>query len=602
MTIEAALDKHRGIVNGEPVAVSFTETMKGFVDFGEASDYEAGYENGRDKGTSLDFTLTISHDDIELFKVDPQHRGRATGVVRCSELGGELEVQRGDFNLFVDLDQVEDVRNMRYRLLFCDEVGRPLTLIGHKVVRATGVTKVWRDTTTLFTKILNGHVEPSDDEQATVLATGILRIIGRDFAKQLTTFRAKGGGLAKNVGALATFGTRFVGTLKEVYVPRSRRQEVPARQRHDIATYTTEGVANAEITTVPLTTGDNVGLTMTRFTSAPCQDAILLLHGLTTSTDMFIMPEHVNLVSHLLDDGYTDVWSLDWRGSNRHKYNLTPNRYNLDDVALYDIPAAVAEVRRTLGNDARIHVIAHCVGSLTVMMSLSAGLIDGISSVVVNSVGLTPRVPRWSRVKLATAPHLVTWTIRYPIVDRKWSYPAGPRLRPGKLLAKAVSLGHRECDEPACHMVSFMYGTGRPGAYRHENLSDVTHRRLGDLFGAVTANYYHHMHKMTKRGVAVAMNPTDPRYASLPRNYMNRVAELDLPPILFVTGNHNRVFTDSNIVCYEALNRLDPGNANELAIFEGYGHQDVFMGMNCDRDTFPRFTEFIGRHRSWETQ
>ena len=53
------------------------------------------------------------------------------------------------------------------------------------------------------------------------------------------------------------------------------------------------------------------------------------------------MPEHYNLVNYLLDNGYTDIFSFDWRGSMRHNYDLFPNIHNMDDVALYDHPAAM---------------------------------------------------------------------------------------------------------------------------------------------------------------------------------------------------------------------------------------------------------------------
>ena len=82
-------------------------------------------------------------------------------------------------------------------------------------------------------------------------------------------------------------------------------------------------------------------------------EAVMVVHGLTTSTDMFIMPEHENLVSHLLDRGY-DVWCLDFRMSNRHPYNLFKHRWSLDDVALYD------QLQRAAGlpvTDSRTRVI-----------------------------------------------------------------------------------------------------------------------------------------------------------------------------------------------------------------------------------------------------
>src|SRR5688500_5173308 len=141
---------------------------------------------------------------------------------------------------------------------------------------------------------------------------------------------------------------------------------------------------------------------MLRFHRGEGGDAVLVIHGLTTSTDMFIMPEHENLVTHLLDRGY-DVWCFDFRMSNRHSYNLFKHRYTLDDIALYDYPAALEVMRQVIG-DTPIHVICHCLGSVSFLMSLFGKAVDGITSVVANSVGLTPRVPRWSRVKLQGSP------------------------------------------------------------------------------------------------------------------------------------------------------------------------------------------------------
>ena len=130
-----------------------------------------------------------------------------------------------------------------------------------------------------------------------------------------------------------------------------------------------------------MTTRDKLGLSLLRFERAPSDDVVLLVHGLTSSSDMFMMPEHVNLVSYLLDNGFTDVWSFDNRTSNRHTYNLHRHRYNLDDVALFDYPPALEKMREHIG-DRRVHVICHCVGSLTFMMSLFGGTVGNIASVV----------------------------------------------------------------------------------------------------------------------------------------------------------------------------------------------------------------------------
>ena len=63
-----------------------------------------------------------------------------------------------------------------------------------------------------------------------------------------------------------------------------------------IPRFTLEGVPDADVRTYHFTTADKLGLSMLRFQREPCDDVVLVIHGLTTSSDMFIMPEHENLV------------------------------------------------------------------------------------------------------------------------------------------------------------------------------------------------------------------------------------------------------------------------------------------------------------------
>ena len=169
--------------------------------------------------------------------------------------------------------------------------------------------------------------------------------------------------------------------------------------QREIPLYTLAGVKDAEVSTHYIHTEDKLGISALRFQRGEAGEAILIIHGLTTSTDMFIMPEHYNLVSYLLDHGYRDVWCLDFRMSNRHSYNLFKHRFTMDDVALYDYKPTLALMRKHIG-DKPIHVISHCLGANSFTMALFAKVIDGVSSVIANSVSLTPRVPAWSNVKL----------------------------------------------------------------------------------------------------------------------------------------------------------------------------------------------------------
>ncbi|WP_316767670.1 alpha/beta hydrolase [Streptomyces sasae] len=359
-----------------------------------------------------------------------------------------------------------------------------------------------------------------------------------------------------------------------------------------IPRYTPAGVADAAVTTHPFTTEDGLGLCLTRFRRFDCDDVVVLLHGLTASSDLFIMPEHRNMAGYLLDNGFGDVWTLDMRMSNRFPYNTEPHRHTLDDVALYDYPAALAELRRHIG-DRRVHVVAHCLGSMTFLMSLFGDVVRNITSVVVNAVGLVMHVPTWSRWKLDYGRELIERVIGLSHLDPR--FDRAPALTRGRALARLVSLAHPECDNPACHMVSFMWGSGWPALYSHANLDPVTHDRIADLLGPTGLQYHRHIRKIVRAGRAVKYDSTAPRHASLPDDYLANAEEADTP-VLFLTGDHNNVFGDSCARCHRELTgRSRHPDRYELYVAPGYGYLDCIIGKNAHLDVFPHVLDFLRR-------
>jgi cholesterol oxidase len=144
------------------------------------------------------------------------HEGSAVGWVDCDALGGKLPVEKGVFNLFVEGDDPTRTK-MLYRLFFADAEGTPLTLTGFKDVKDDRGFDVWKDTSTLYTRILRGHVAVGADDGADVVASGIITIYKHDFAKQLTTFRVYGGDAGERLAALGMFGRLFMGKLWDLY-------------------------------------------------------------------------------------------------------------------------------------------------------------------------------------------------------------------------------------------------------------------------------------------------------------------------------------------------------------------------------------------------
>jgi predicted acylesterase/phospholipase RssA/azurin len=205
--------------------VAFTEEMKGFATFGEM-DYARGADQGKDDGTKIMFHLTITVDGVNRFVTDPAHdTSDVKGYIKSDSFGGERAVEQAKFNLFVD-DADPARKRMLYRLFFHDDQGNPLTLSGFKDIRDDPGMDLWHDTTTLYTRILNGHVSEEAEEaakgdplkyQEMVVASGLIYIYFFDFLKQLTTFRAEGPTFHDRAAAMARFGRLFMGKLWDVY-------------------------------------------------------------------------------------------------------------------------------------------------------------------------------------------------------------------------------------------------------------------------------------------------------------------------------------------------------------------------------------------------
>jgi predicted acylesterase/phospholipase RssA len=205
----------------DPTHLRFTETMRGSMKFGAETPARA---ERADVATRADLAvrLTVGVGGVRRFLVDPLHEAKLTGWVMSDALGGKLPIESGTFNLLV-YNRDPDLRKMLYRLFFRDRAGHLLTLKGEKLVPKLPARHPWRDTTTLFTRVLRGRVEPDGDSSAEVAAAGVIRITPSRFLSQLLTFRAGGPGrVPALVGCrlVARYFGFFVGTVARVYARR----------------------------------------------------------------------------------------------------------------------------------------------------------------------------------------------------------------------------------------------------------------------------------------------------------------------------------------------------------------------------------------------
>lgn len=237
-----------------------------------------------------------------------------------------------------------------------------------------------------------------------------------------------------------------------------------------------------------------------------------------------------------------------------------------------------------------MRAVVQCVGSLVFFMSMAAQKLDRLDGVVANAVSLHPRVPAWSYLKIHVVPGLLERLLSMPYMSPRFF--KAPRLTLPWSLSKIADAFHWECDSQSCHMMSLMWGTGWPACFEHENISEVTHHRLDDIYGGTSFNFYRHIAKMLREKKAVKYKKEE-RFLNLPDNYAEAYVKSEAAkiPVLLIRGKNNKVFSDSNKVSYDFLK--DSAANVSYKEFSSYGHMDIFMGTNCHKDVFPNITEFF---------
>ena len=300
---------------------------------------------------------------------------------------------------------------------------------------------------------------------------------------------------------------------------------------------------------------------------------VLLVPGSGVRANLFRAPVETSLVDCLVESGY-DVYLENWRGS----IDLDVPVWTLDEAARYDHPRAVQKiVERTGRKD--VQAIVHCQGSTSFVMSVAAGLVPQVKTVITNSVSFHPIVPRLSRLKIMTLTPAMS-AMRFSKVNAHWGEDAPTLI--AKSMRLFVCATHRECDNATCRMVSFIFGAGRPALWSHKNLNPQTHFWLKGEFGDVPMTFFKQMRDSVAAGHLVAASNLD----RMPKHFGVDPPKTDAR-FVFFTGLDNKCFAPSaQKTSFDWLKRHVPGR-HAFHPLKGYGHLDVFMGRTSARDVFP---------------
>lgn len=323
---------------------------------------------------------------------------------------------------------------------------------------------------------------------------------------------------------------------------------------------------------------DGVRLRLTRYRGEG-RCPVLIAPGFGVSSLSFsARTAGLNLPQTLASAGF-DTFLLDYRASPDLPSAST--RFDLDDVALRDWPAAVEAVRALTGAESVV-AFGHCVGSMTLLMARLAGL-QGVRALVCSQLSTHPVTTRLTRAKARLRLADIMDALGVRTLDT--TPGKGLRRRLMDLVVAAVPVDPEErCDSPVCRRIFAMYGP----SYRHACLAPEMHAAIPAMFGISSVPAFRHITRILRVGHVVDARGRD--------TYMPGLDRLNLP-ILFLAGSRNRLFLpDSTRMLHDTLVRRFGPEGFERLEFAGYAHMDCFLGQDAARDVFPGVLDFLARH------
>lgn len=585
-------------------ALKFTETMEGFIStdvsdsvgpvWEQVSDrFELARARGIDADTTIDFRLTLSTDDLWELSTAADRPATATGFVRCAALSKDPMAVKsgGTFHLLPpDEDRVETWL-MLYDLPLTSADGAPLRFLGRKSLHKAPGSNVWTDLTKLFVTISDGE---------TVVAEGIMTLDLQDFIRQGATLdvQAKSTGIAKlkpireaiETYFLAQFAGGFGKTVLHAYgglladLNNFAAQDNAPRGKPRVK----RTLVSPEPKETCLRTEDGFQVKLIRYEGG-AKGPVILAPGFSVRADSFATDTvNENLVEYLWAKDY-DVWLFAYRGSPDSGSSARP--FVIDDIARYDWPTAVRHVCHTTGRD--VQVMAHCVASMTLLMSLLDGL-KGVRHVVSSQLTLHP-VVNWLndfKADLGLVPLIEHFhsnsrgiDMREKIDLRSNTLPTNPSK--ADMAVKTVDTAlwliptpeGEECTNPVCHRVFSVFGP----SYTHSQLNHKTHSALEEMFGEIATKPFEQLAEIVRRGYVVDAQGND--------RYLDHPERLRLP-IDFVVGGQNQIFMPET--SQRTLDWLVEHNGDGFYtrhVFQNYAHMDLWIGRDANIDVFPYILE-----------
>jgi cholesterol oxidase len=575
-------------------ALSFDETMQGFAtrhfqpgqtpaNARISDDFEIAFKQGQAENSTMVVHLLIESENVYDTVSGDAHTAKVSGTVECGELSATPMKASGLFHLFPVSKTKVETWNMIYDMEMKSGEGKDFHFYGQKVLHQTTGSNWWYDVTTLFVNVFE---KSSGDE--TIVAKGIIRLSLEDLMKQAATVKiTTTNPVVKRLpGFVAllldeTYAQKFAAFFGMVLF-RSYGGMLA-----DLANFPAEENAHRKRRTLRapkpemynIKTPDGFQIKLTRY-AAGRKGPVILAPGFTVNACSFAADTvEENLVEFLCnagtkhnnpEDNY-DVWLLDYRASPDAGNNGKP--FTMDDIALYDWPAAVQFVlEKTHARD--VQVLAHCAGSMSFLMAKLRGL-KGVRSAICSQLTLHP-VTDWMNYLKADV-HLVKIleeSLHINTLDIRSGNSTQDKGMDALLWSLPVPEGE-ECKNPCCRRIFAVYGP----SYTHSQLNHDTHVAMREWFGVVSTKSFEQLTTMLRLGYVVDRDGKN--------TYLPEVKNIDIP-IHFIAGSRNQIFfPETSLRTFEWLKANVGAHLFSRQVYTDYAHMDFFIGKNASRDIFP---------------
>lgn len=324
-------------------------------------------------------------------------------------------------------------------------------------------------------------------------------------------------------------------------------------------------------------TADGAELRLIRYDGGP-KGPVVLAPGFGTSTLAFSTTTVETNLPELLFEADYDVWLFDYRSSPELPVSRT--QYTLDDIIREDWPAAIDRIVAESGA-VDVQVVAHCVGSGTVLTSLMTGL-ERVRSVVASQ--FTPYVDFSTKTQLKAGTHLpsVLNVMGVEGLDPDCNEKNWEQRLADKMLEHYPTW--ERCNLATCRRILFLYGE----VFKHDQLNDDTHMQVHSMFGNATMTAFEHLSRIIVQRRMVNRMGEDV--------YLPDLGEIKCP-VAFIHGEDNRfIMPTGSARTFEELKRLNGAKLYTRHLIPGYAHMDCFIGKNAHRDVFPIILSELDKH------